>query len=183
MMQAAIPLEFWFLLSPVAALVVMLVVQTVLLRQSRGENFFRSVVFGFLAGFLTNVVLQVALLLTFPATLDCWVLAVLVNVPLYVCLAYGYYNFINLGQCSIRIRVYKECADRGGYITREQLREVYDEDRLREARIERLLHGGDLVLQDGRYHLANRRLVPVAAIVFGLKSFILQRKSEFDHLA
>jgi hypothetical protein len=182
-MQAAIPLEFWFLLSPVAALVVMLVVQTVLLRQSRGENFFRSVVFGFLAGCAANFAFQIVLLLVFPITVDRLVLALLVNLPLYVCLAYGYYNFINLGQCSIRIRVYKECADRGGYITREQLREVYDEDQLREARIERLLHGGDLMLRDGHYHLANRRLVPVARMVFGLKLFVLRRESEFDHLA
>jgi hypothetical protein len=180
-MLSAVAPEFWFLASPITALVVMLSAQTVLLRLAGGEHFFRSVVVGFLAGFAVNIVLQGALLLVFPATFDRWVLAVMVNVPLYVCLAYCYYNFINLGQCSIRIRVYKECADRGGFITPEQLRSVYDEDGIREARIERLLHGGDLVLRDGTYHLASRRLVPIAAIVFGLKRIVLRRESEFDH--
>jgi len=183
LMLDAIPIEFLFLLSPITALAVMVVVQTVLLRMTRGGNFFRSVVLGFGAGFSANVVFQAALLLVFPATFDRWVLAGLVNLPLYVCLAYGYYNFINLGQCSIRIRVYKECADRGGHITREQLHSVYDEDGIREERIERLLHGGDLIYRDGAYYLANRRLVPVAAMVFGLKKFVLRRESEFDHLA
>lgn len=178
-----LPPEFWFLASPIVALAVMVLVQTVLLRAARGEHFFRSVVIGFGSGFVVNAVLQVVLLSVFPANPDRWVLALLVNVPLFVCLAYCYYNFINLGQCSIRIRIYKECADRGGHITREELRSVYDEDQLRETRIDRLLHGGDLVLRDGRYRLANRRLVPVAAMVFGLKKFVLRRESEFDHLA
>lgn len=172
--------EFWFLVSPVAALAVMVVVQTVLLRASRGEHFFRSVVRGFLAGLLANLVFQAALLCCFPFTPDRLVLAALVNLPLYVCLAYGYYNFINLGQCSIRIRVYKECADRGGKITHAELREVYDEGRLREARIDRLLQGGDIVFRDGRYHLVNRRLVPVAGVVFALKKFVLRKESEFE---
>ncbi len=182
-MLSAVAPEFWFLASPIAALVVMLSAQTVLLRLTGGEHFFRSVVWGFLWGFAANLVFQAVLLVTFAPTPDRWVLAVLVNVPLFVCLAYCYYNFINLGQCSIRIRVYKECADRGGCITREQLRSVYDEDGIREARIERLLHGGDLVWRDGAYRLANRRLVPIAAVVFGLKKLVLRRESEFDHLA
>ncbi len=172
--------EFWFLLSPIAALLVMLAVQTVLLRLARGEHFFRSVVLGFGAGFVANAAAQVALLLVFPATADRWVLAIFVNLPLYVCLAYCYYNFINLGQCSIRIRVYKECADRGGHITNDELRSVYDEDGIREERIGRLLQGGDVALRDGCYQLVNRRLVPVAAIVFGLKKFVLRKESEFD---
>lgn len=179
-MLSAVAPEFWFLASPVAALIVMLLVQTVLLRRWRGEHFFRSVVMGFLCGFVVNIVLQGALLFAYPPTLDRWVLAVLVNMPLFVCLAYCYYNFINLGQCSIRIRVYKECADRGGHIRREELRGVYDEDGIREARIERLLHGGDLVSRGGVYHLANRRLVPIAAVVFGLKKFVLGKESEFE---
>jgi hypothetical protein len=175
--------EILYFASPIISLAVMVVVQTMFLRLWRGEHFFKSVVLSFLAGGAVVATLQVALLLVFPITVDRLVLALLVNLPLYVCLAYGYYNFINLGQCSIRIRVYKECADRGGRITTEELRGVYDEDQLREARIERLLHGGDLVLRGGRYHLANRRLVPVAAMVFGLKKFVLRRQSEFDHLA
>jgi hypothetical protein len=176
--------EIFYFASPIISLAVMVVVQTIFLRLWSGEHFFKSVVLSFLAGGAVVATLQVALLLVFPVTFDRLVLALLVNLPVYVCLAYGYYNFINLGQCSIRIRVYKECADRGGRITTEELREVYDEDQLREARIERLLQGGDLrVTADGRYRMTSRRLVPVARMVFGLKLFVLGRESEFDHLA
>lgn len=177
------PAEFWYLASPVAALAVMVVVQGAALRWWRGEHFFRSVVLGFAAGFAAVVLFQVLLLAGFGPSADRWVLAVLVNLPLYVCLAYGFYNFINLGHASIRIRIYKECADRGGLITVEELSMVYDEERIRDARLERLLQGGDIHLRDGRYHLVNPRLVPVARIVFGLKKFVLRRESEFDHLA
>lgn len=177
------PVEFFYLASPVAALAVMVAVQGWALRLWRGEHFFRSVVFGFVAGFATVLLLQVLLLSGYEATADRWVLAVLVNIPLYVCLAYGFYNFINLGQASIRIRIYKECVDRGGRITEEELRAVYDEEKIREARLERLLQGGDIAWRNGTYRLARTRLVPVARIVFGLKKFVLRRESEFDHLA
>lgn len=178
MSQVMVP-ELWFLLSPIAALLVMLAVQTVLLRLSRGEHFFRSVVAGFGAGFLANAAFQGALLFVFPATLDRWVLAVLVNVPLYVCLAYCYYNFINLGHASIRIRIFKECDERGGFVTHEELRAVYDDEVIKAARLQRLLEGGDIVREGGRWRLVNPRLVPVATMVFGLKKFVLRKESEF----
>ena len=139
--------------------------------------------FGFVCGGGAVVIFQIVLLTGFGPTPDRWVLAVLVNPPLYACLAYGFYNFINLGQASIRIRIFKECMERGGRITVEELQIVYDEEKIRDARLERLLQGGDIELRDGSYHLAKARLVPVARIVFGLKKFVLRRESEFDHLA
>lgn len=172
--------EWAYLLSPIAALAVMVVVQAIVLRLRQGERFFGSVVVGFVAGLLVVLALQAVLLLVFPRNLDRWVLALGANPAIYVMLAYCFYNFINLGHASIRIRIFKECDDRGGYITREQLRAVYDDDLIKEARLQRLLEGGDIVRENERWKLVNPRLVPVANIVFGLKRFVLRRESEFD---
>lgn len=173
------PLWF-FLLSPIAALAVMVVVQAVVLRLRRGEQFFGSVVGGFVAGLWVVLGLQVVLLLVFPRNLDRWVLALVVNPAIYVMLAYCFYNFINLGHASIRIRIFKECRDRGGFITHEELRTVYDENRIKEARLQRLHEQGDVVVEEGRWKLANPRLVPVANLVFALKRLVLRRGSEFE---
>jgi hypothetical protein len=140
----------------------------------------RSVVVGFVAGLLVVLALQAVLLLVFPRNLDRWILALVANPAIFVMLAYCFYNFINLGHASIRIRIFKECDDRGGFITREELRAVYDDELIKEARLQRLLEGGDVVRENGRWKLVNPRLVPVAKMVFGLKKFVLRRESEFD---
>ena len=172
--------EWYYLTSPVLALVVMVVVQAVVLRLRRGEQFFGSVIVGFLAGLLVVVGLQGMLLTVLPRNLDRWILALVANPALYVMLAYCFFNFINLGHASIRIRIFKECDDRGGFISGEALREVYDEELIKEARLQRLLEGGDVVRENGRWKLVNPRLVPVAKAVFALKKFVLRRESEFD---
>lgn len=175
--------EWFYLLSPILALAVMVVVQGVALRARRGDWFFRSVVAGFLAGLVVAIAMQVTLLLVFPRNLDRWVLAVVANPAIYVMLAYCFFNFINLGHASIRIRIFKECHDRGGFITHEELRAVYDDERIRDVRLQRLLEGGDIVKEEGRWKLVNPRLVPVANLVFALKRFVLRRESEFEKLS
>ena len=180
--MSSISPNWFYLLSPLVALAVMVVVQAVVLRFRRGEQFFGSVVAGFIAGLLTALSLQALLLLIFPRNLDRWVLALVANPAIYVMLAYCFYNFINLGHASIRIRIFKECDDRGGFITHEELRAVYDDELIKEARLQRLLEGGDIVREGDRWKLVNPRLVPVAKIVFGLKKFVLGRESEFAHL-
>ncbi|MFM8888362.1 MAG: hypothetical protein ACKOKC_18355 [Chthoniobacterales bacterium] len=172
--------EWFYLLSPIVALAVMVVVQAIVLRLRRGEQFFGSVVAGFLAGLLAVLALQAVLLLVFPRNLDRWVLALVANPAIFVMLAYCFYNFINLGHASIRIRIFKECDDRGGFISHEELRAVYDDELIKEARLQRLLEGGDVVRENCRWKLVNPRLVPVANLVFGLKKFVLRRESEFD---
>lgn len=172
--------EWYYLSSPVLALVVMVVVQAVVLRLRRGEQFFGSVIVGFLAGLLVVLAMQGMLLMAFPRNLDRWILALAANPAIYVMLAYCFFNFINLGHASIRIRIFKECDDRGGFITREELCAVYDEELIKKARLQRLLEGGDVARKDGRWKLINPRLVPVAKVVFALKKFVLRRESEFD---
>ena len=178
--MSAISPEWFYLLSAIVALAVMVVAQAVVLRFRRGEQFFGSVVVGFVVGLLVVLALQAMLLLAFPRNLDRWALALVANPAIYVMLAYCFYNFINLGHASIRIRIFKECDDRGGFITREELRAVYDDELIKEARLQRLLEGGDVVRENGRWKMVNPRLVPVAKMVFGLKKFVLRRESEFD---
>ena len=172
--------EWSYLASPIVALAVMVVVQAIVLRLRQGEQFFGSVVVGFLAGLLAVLALQVVLLVVFPRNPDRWMLALGANPAIFVMLSYCFFNFINLGHASIRIRIFKECDDRGGFITHDELRAVYDDELIKEARLQRLLEGGDVVRENGRWKLVNPRLVPVAKMVFGLKKFVLRRESEFD---
>lgn len=103
----------------------------------------------------------------------------LVDLPIYGCLAYGYANFVNLGQSSVRVRIYRELLGRPEGIEGGMLRAEYDENAMLQARLERLVAAGDLRFEDGRYTIGRGRLIAIAAVVFGLKRAILGSQTEF----
>lgn len=161
----------------VAALAVNVLAQIALVRLSRGTHFLRSAAGGFGAGLLALALFEVWLISNSGET---WDKALLVSLPSYVALSYCFFNFINLGQSSIRIRLYSEIATAPDGVSVEQMTREYNEDALLHARLQRLTESGDIVERDGRYFVGRRRLVPVAAIIFGLKAFILGKGSEFE---
>jgi hypothetical protein len=107
------------------------------------------------------------------------VIAVFVNLPLYAALSYCFFTFANLGQSSIRVRIYDEIAQQGIGVSSAQIAQEYDEAALMENRLQRLVESGDLVLRHGHYFLGRKRLVPIASIIFATKRFILGKTSEF----
>ena len=165
---------------PFAALTFMVIVQGVLMRVARRKTFYHSVIAGFLAGLVVLVVLQVALAHHLGELRARCVLLVAVNPAVYLGLAYAFFNFINLGQSSIRIRVFRECQHRSGFITHDELRAIYNEDAIRDDRLERLKRGGHIALEKGRWRMANFRLVPVAVAVAAIKLLVLGRTNQFD---
>ena len=100
--------------------------------------------------------------------------------PTYAGLGYGYANFANLGQSSIRIRLYEELrlAPNGRPV--EDIRRQYNELAILKTRLMRLRESNDLVDQDSRWIVARRRFVLIGGAVFFTKQLVLQRKSEFD---
>jgi len=173
----------WFLGAPFAGTVAMVVVHTLICRRSGEQRFLGGVATAFIFGLVVFVIAQSLLLVAFGARTETLFLAIGVNIPLYVFLAYCYYNFVNLGHASIRIRIYAECLEHGGAVSGQRLAAVYNDELLKSSRIRRLLEGGDMMQRDNVYVLGAMRLVPVALFVFGLKKFVLGRLSEFDHPA
>jgi hypothetical protein len=177
---AAVEFARWSaLLTPVLALACNVIAQVVQVRLSRGSHFLRSILIAFLAGFLVFGLLEVWRITGTGVSGDSLAIACLVNAPIYVALSYCYFNFVNLGQTSVRIRLYTEIAERPGGMSASDLVHIYDEKALMRARVDRLLESGDLVERDGRYHLGRRRLVPIASVIFYAKRLVLGRASEF----
>lgn len=168
------------LLTPIAALAVNVVAQIALVRLARGAHFLRSAAGGFFVGLLALGLMEAWLIASQALAVESWAKALLVSAPTYVGLSYCFFNFINLGQSSIRIRLYSEIAAVPGGVSVEQMAREYNEDALLHARLQRLTESGDIVEREGRYFVGRRRLVPVAAIIFGLKAFILGKTSEFE---
>jgi hypothetical protein len=168
------------ILCPLAAMAVNVIAQIAAYRLRRGSQFFRSIVEGFLAGAVALAILEFMLAPVSGRLNDNVILGLLVNVPIYLALSYCFYNFVQLGQTSIRIRIYSEIAARPGGINVEQMRREYDDKALTEGRLRRLIESGDIVEREGRYYVGRNRLVGISTVIFGAKRFLLGKGSEFE---
>ena len=113
-------------------------------------------------------------------TIDRLILALAVNLPTYVCLSYCYYSFVQLGQTSIRIRMYSEIAEREDGVILSEMEQEYNEEGLTEVRLQRLIESGDMIVRDNTYFIGRKRLLLITNIIFAAKHFLLRKKSEFE---
>jgi hypothetical protein len=168
------------LLSPIVATLLNVAAQILLFRIRRGRQYFRSIIEAFLLAGIALLAAEAFLVATDAAIIDRLMLALAVNIPTYVCLSYCYYSFVQLGQTSIRIRMYTEIALRSSGVRIAEIEEEYNESALTEVRLQRLKESGDMLEKGGRYFIGRGRLSLVANIIFAAKHFLLRKKSEFD---
>lgn len=170
---------WWPILAPIGAVATNVLAQILAVRIGKGRHFLRAVVLGFFIGAVSLIVAQAI----FPPASDpreAWSIAMLVNLPLYAALSYCFFNFVNLGQSSIRIRLYDEIGQHPGGIAIADIVREYDEPALMRMRLQRLTESGDIVEKNGRYFVGRKRFVGIAKVIFALKTFILGRGSEFE---
>jgi len=100
----------------------------------------------------------------------------------YVCLVYCYLlGFYVLGETARRIRLLVEllgAGERG--MTLEEILSVYNAQMIVDARIERLLAGGQVVIRDGRFVTGNRLMLYAAKTMVLLKLAFLGVRSESE---
>ena len=171
------------ILCPIAAVATNVIAQVIAFRIRRGAQYFRSIVEGFLTGAAVFVILaamEAAFATTGSSLKDYLLLVFLVNTPIYLALSYCAYNFIHLGQTSIRIRMYSEIAAKPSGISVEEMKREYDDKALMQARLHRLIESGDIVERNGRYLVGRKRLIYTSTVLFAAKRFLLGKESEFE---
>jgi len=95
------------------------------------------------------------------------------NVALYLALAWGYFNFVNVTIASLRVRLLGELWAAGRPLPRAALLDGYNSRQVIDIRIDRLVRGGHLVDRDGRYFLGKRRFLLVARVYNFLRRAII----------
>lgn len=115
------------------------------------------------------------------STLDAWGLAIAAGLT-YVLLAYCYViGFFNIGESARRIRLLIELESAGKQgLTLEEILAVYNARMIIEARLGRLLSGGQIVERSRRY-LIKRRLMLHAAQCLRRLQVGLPRNREAAH--
>lgn len=165
--------------SPFAALVVNMLSQILLLRRSAGSHYMRSMLAGFSSGAIALCIAEIFIAPHPPNLLDCMA-EFAVRALSYGGLSYCYFHFVNLGQSSIRVRIYSDLVDNPLGLEIETLNQEYNESTLVTSRLQRLTSSGDIIERDGVYFVGKHRLVIVARILFFAKQLILGKKSEFN---
>jgi hypothetical protein len=167
-------------ISPIVAMVANVLAQIILYRLRRGTHYFRSIIQAFLLGAMTLLMSETFFVVRSDLFSNRLFLALAVNLPIYFGLSYCYYNFVQLGQTSIRLRMYSEIVIHTSGISVSEIEREYNDRSFTELRLRRLLESGDVIERDGRYFVGKMRLVHVGNVIGTAKHFLLRKKSEFD---
>lgn len=168
------------LLAPLVALGTMALSHAVMCRIRPYAAILNLLVVAGFAGLAGLVFMQLCAVLAGQTPEGAVVAMVLVDGPIYACLAYGYANFVNLGHASVRIRIYRELLASPGGIQSSELRAKYDETGMLATRLRRMLDAEDLAFGGGTYRIKKSRLLAISNVIFALKRAVLGRHSEFS---
>jgi len=167
------------LLAPLVALAAMALSHAVLCRIRPDAAILNSLVVAGFVGLAGLVVMQTFAVLAGQTLGGAFLAMMLVDGPIYACLAYGYANFVNLGHASVRIRIYRELLDSPEGIQISELRAKYDEAGMLSTRLRRMLDAEDLAFDGEAYRIKKARLLAISNVIFSLKKAVLRRQSEF----
>lgn len=169
-------LELAHAVAPLLGLTVLCLVHAAFCRWRRSSEGLNGLVWAGWAGALALAAWEFFLWTRWATLPGIVASALLVDVPVYALLAYGYANFFNLGESSVRVRIYRELVQAGERgLDRLDLLGRYDEEAMFRARLVRLVAAGDLQETDGRYRLGQMRLFWIARMIFGLQRIVLGR--------
>jgi len=178
--EAADGWHYCSLLSPIIALGVNAIAQVIRARACKGAQFLRSIIEGCLAGFAALAVFEVFLLAWRGVSADTVAFSLLVNAPAYAALSVCYFAVANLGQTSLRVRLYAELLAAPDGMNVQEIERLYDTETFVALRLQRLIEGGDIIERDGGYFVARKRLLRFADLMVAAKLILLGKRSEFD---
>jgi hypothetical protein len=173
--------EFVALLACAAGVTANLLVHLVTYRMT--GRYVRSAIAGFGAG---STIMAMGEALRFAAHPVGWLEGVVLlagDFTIYGCAAFLFFNFINAGESSIRIRILRELRTGGGPLTEAALLKIYNDRIILDTRLGRMISNGQIECIDGRYRLVAHTLLRPAKLFRFLKWLLLGRTSEFDSVS
>ncbi len=109
-----------------------------------------------------------------------WLPLFIVNLVIYGCLSFSFFNFINMGETARRIRLLRELYEAAEGLTKEEILKRYNAKGIINVRVNRLLNNGQIVLREGRYYIGNPLMLFISKSIISLKFIVLGKKSGPD---
>jgi hypothetical protein len=158
---------------PILALVVNMMVQISLARTRAHGGYLQSLVVGFGTGFVCLLALTgLSYCYASVSWQECTAILI-VNMGIYGALAFCYFAFVNLNKTSLRIRLFRELQRSPDGLSMEQIQALYDDRKIFELRMERLLHSQHVIRREGRYFLASYSLWLIGKIIDTGKGLVI----------
>lgn len=158
----------FLLLLPIFGVFAMAFAHSLIVRYYKSSIAPTKIFFGFIIGFII-ISLGITISIIQDHTLSS-IANSLISILLYFILAYCYYHFINIGEASIRLRIFAE-LHQGKNLTAAELSH-YQHNEISYRRIERLLNSGDILLQENFYKIGKQRYL-IAAKIFQFAKYAL----------
>ena len=162
----------WLFLAPVIGLAVYCTCHIALTRVLRTQSPYAALLLAFVPGLACMLATTCAALAAMQAAWTDRAAYIFLNLTTYGALGWGYFHFVNLGIASLRIRILEELLDAGGSLPASALQMLYNTDRLIDTRIQRLNHGGHLLVSEGRYRIGKTRFLVTAKVFDWLRLLI-----------
>jgi len=154
-------------LAPVAGLFTYCICHVIASRIHRGASPYPSLVGSFFPGGAVTVAATAwGLMRLRPSAADAVGYA-LINMATFAALGWGYFHFVNLCIASLRIRMLEEIIEAGGFVPASDLQARYDDRRMIDTRIQRLVDGRHLIQRNSRYYSGKKQFL-LAARLFDL---------------
>jgi hypothetical protein len=154
---------------PIFCLIVDVVVEVIICRCFHAAGLLRSIFFGFFTGLFALLIYDFYIFISRMYGFGDFFAIVVIHLVTYFSLAYCYFNFLNLGETSIRIRLLRELKDAPDGLTLEEILTRYNREDFFERRILRLLKSGQIIEEDNKYRLRKPNMLIIAKILVFLK--------------
>ena len=168
-------------LVPLAGAVFNIAIQYFCFKLIAKSTLLKSVYIGFFSGILFLASFELFIFFTFPESpfVDS-ICLLIVNLIIYSCLGYQYFNIISLGETARRIRIMREIYEAENGLTYLEILECYNARYILEVRLARLLNNRQIAFRNGRYFIENNTMAYITKFISVMKIIVLGKKSEFD---
>lgn len=170
-------MDYFNIFIPVIGIFINITTQIFSYKYLLGKKLLKSEYFGFLCG---AVVLAVSEIIAHQALEADWLSLICVNLIIYLCFSYCYFNFINMGETARRIRLLRELDEAPAGLTMKEILKRYNAQEIINIRMNRLMHNGQIVLRGGRYYVGSPVMLLISKAIVLMKLVVLGKKSEFD---
>ncbi|MDD5692763.1 MAG: hypothetical protein PHP10_06285, partial [Candidatus Omnitrophica bacterium] len=145
-------MDYFNIFIPIIALAGNIIAQIFSYKCLPGKKLLRSEYFGFLSGAIVLAVCQGFAFVEPAAEL---ISLACLNLIIYACLSYCYFNFINLGETGRRIRLLRELHDSVSGLNKEEILLRYNAEEVVGLRMKRLVNNHQIILRAGRYYVGS----------------------------
>ena len=165
----------WLVLAAPAGLTANVGAHILIARLTGGRRVSLGIILGMAVGAVAAIALSAFALSSMKKPATEGVVFLTYNLVIYLALAYGYWNFINLNITSLRIRLIQELLLSEHGLARAEILKQYNADEMIDRRLARLTRQKHLVERDGRFYYRRSVLLLIAGILDMLKWLILAR--------